>query len=551
MRCVRMYICCELVPFPCTYVTINPISCQHVAFPHARLQECSLVHLSWYSFLMHINRIVVKGTEARDRLLKGANFVADLTKLTLGPKGGNVVLEKGLRITNDGYTIAREVTLPDEIEDLGQRVLKEACSKVNDQAGDGTTTAIVLAQAILKECLLYLPGGKVIGGASPFQLLKKLEEEKTLVLEKLKDRATKVASKEELVAVTKVSAEDDDLSQLIGGTQWDLGPEGSILVEESNDKECSIERIKGVRIDNGFGTSRVINNIEKQTLEVSSVPLVLTSHTIKDLKSLVPILDSFLASGKKEIAVVARAWTDEALRDVELNFKKNFIIWPLNCPYVDMNEVMKDLEAVSGATYYDSEGSVLEDMQLSDIGFAEKIVFGRYSGIITGRSDAETTKRIEDRVENLVKKYAGSESEFEKKSIQLRVAQLQNGFALLKVGANSDQERKYKKDKADDAVNAAKAALQEGVVRGGGLAFKEIAEELAVDAILRKVLPEIHKQIMANAGGDFEVEEWVKDPVKVLRVALTVASSVAGTFATSVGAVAVEFDKPTFVQKKD
>lgn len=490
-----------------------------------------------------MRRIITAGADAREKLITGADKVANLARVTLGPNGGNVVLEKGLRVTNDGATIVREVTLPDEIEDLGQRLLKKASERVNDEAGDGTTSTIILAQEILHEAQKRLPGGEKISGTlTPVALLKKIDEEKEIVLKELEKRAEKVTTKERLVQVTRVSVEDQELATLIGEMQWELGEEGTIIPEESNDKECSIERIAGVRIDNGFGTSRVITNPEKQTFETQECRIILTNYSIKEYETIKPILKRLYDNGVREVAVLARAWTDEALLSVQKEHQGGFKIWPLNGPYMDQYEVMKDLEAVLGGTYFDYEQTQLKDMTLLDVGFVEKIIAGRFSAIYTGKGDEEAKKRVGARILSLEAQYKGSESEFEKKNIQARISQLRNGFALLKIGANSDQERKYKYDKASDAVNSAKAALQEGIVPGAGLTFKAISVMLPADSILRPALNSIYTQIMAH--GEFEVESWVFDAKKVLRIALTSACSVAGVLATSVGAIANESPQP-------
>ena len=487
-------------------------------------------------------------TEAQDRILRGAYYICDAVKQTLGPYGRNFLLEKGLKITNDGLNIAKEITLPDEIEDLGLRIAKEAAIKTADEAGDGTTTALTLTQSILKEIVRLMPGKNLAGKKSIIEIRKQINEEKAEVLKKLKEMATLITSKEELVQVAKVSVEDEKLAELIGSTQWELGSEGNIIPEESNDMEDSIERINGIRWDNGFGTSQVVNNQEKQRLEVENVKVILTNYTFNsDLAPIKNVLDSLVRAGHKKIAIIARAFSPEAIKICIKNHEAGIDVFPLNAPYVNQNEVMEDIASVIGAKYYNEENSNLEDMVIDDVGTAKKLVAYRSSAIIAGeRKEVEgaiTNTRILERIEKLKKSLKGEESVFLKKSIEARISQLTNGFALLKIGATSDADRKYKYDKAEDAVNAVKSALQEGVVPGAGLATKKIAEDMPDTAILKKALKAPYEQIMTNAGEVFEIPDWVKNSVKVERVALQNACDVALNLATAGGAIASERPK--------
>ena len=312
--------------------------------------------------------------------------------------------------------------------------------------------------------------------------------------------------------------------------------------------EDSIERINGIRWDNGFGTSQVVNNQEKQRLEVENVKVILTNYTFNsDLAPIKNVLDSLVRAGHKKIAIIARAFSPEAIKICIKNHEAGIDVFPLNAPYVNQNEVMEDIASVIGAKYYNEENSNLEDMVIDDVGTAKKLVAYRSSAIIAGeRKEVEgaiTNTRILERIEKLKKSLKGEESVFLKKSIEARISQLTNGFALLKIGATSDADRKYKYDKAEDAVNAVKSALQEGVVPGAGLATKKIAEDMPDTAILKKALKAPYEQIMTNAGEIFEIPEWVKNSVKVERVALQNACDVALNLATAGGAIAQERPK--------
>lgn len=505
---------------------------------------------------MSKQKVVKIGTEARDKVINGANFLADAVKMTLGPAGLNAIsgIQGGTpRITNDGVSIAREISSDDELEDLGIRTLREAAQKTNDEAGDGTTTATTLAQAILKQALFYLPKstkeGYVAGKKSPSEVLKMIKAETEEVVAKIVDMAQPVTSREDLIKIARVSVENDELAELIGGAQWDLGKDGTILAEETNEFQDSIERVKGVRIDNGFGTSHMINNLEKGTLEVEDCAVILTTYTMHDLNPLKNVLETLRQKGLSRLVVIARAWSQDAVKICAGNHKNGFFIYPLNAPYVDQGEIMKDLSAVTRARFIHEEDGSLEDMNLTDVGYAKKVVASRWNAIITGEDEPISNALVEARLKELKEQVKGTQSTFEKRNLESRISQLENGFAVVKVGALSESERQYKKDKVDDAVNAVKAALQEGVVAGAGQALKQIASDLPETYLLKKALTAPYDQIMANAGGEFEVPEWVKDPAKVVRIALEKASSVAGALATTTIAINWKNDRPKYVEE--
>lgn len=493
-------------------------------------------------------RVIVIGEEARRKLSEGAHELAKAVSSTLGPYGLNFFLEKKQRPTNDGAKIASEIQFTDEIKNLGAGAIREAAIKTNDEAGDGTTTAITLAWAIYDACSKLLSKEGVMGKMRPADIVRQIEKERLEVEEKLKIMAIPVKTKEQLIASARVSVEDEELGKLIGEAQWSVGKEGFLLAEETAERTSSVERVHGLRIDNGFGTSVIVNNHEKQTLEVENTKVVLTSYTIKtlsDWQQIMKICESVGKSGSTQVVIIARAWTDETLKYCLENINRGAMkIYPLNAPYVDMVQKMKDLAAVLGATFFDSESTVLEDLQISDLGFAEKVVARRFDALITGKNDERATERIAKRVEELRQQIHGSQSEFEKKMLLERIAQLENGFAIVKVGSPSDMERKRLFDKAEDAVNAVRAAYQEGTVPGAGLAYKEIADSLPDTYILKRPLKSLYEQIMSSAPSDFQVEAWVRDPLKVVRIALEKACAAASAFATAGGAIAEEQPKP-------
>ncbi len=483
-------------------------------------------------------------TAALDRILRGVNFICDAVRQTLGPWGKNVLLEKGLKATNDGLNIAKEINLKDEIEDLGARVAREAAVKTNDVAGDGTTTTLVLLQAILKEAIRQLPGKNLKGKMSVMQLRNKIKEECALVIEKLKGQAKQIETEQELIDVARVSVEDEALAELIGKVQWELGKEGTLIAEESNDMKDSVERINGIRFDNGFGTSLVMNNQEKQRLEVENVRVIMTNYTFKDLKPLSKILDELVRNNFKDIVIIGRAFTMEAIKICMENAKGGVRLFPVNAPYINQTQIMKDLQTVLGGKYYDEEESSLEDMTLQDVGKAKQVFVYRFSAIFTGEKNEYAETRIRARVDELTKSIEGEESIFQKKAIQARIGQLTNGFGVVKVGALSEADRKYKYDKVEDCVHAVKAALEEGTVEGAGLAYKKISEELPENSILKQPLISCYNQIIENAGENFEIPKWVRNSLKVERVALENACEIAASLATSGGAIAAKRSEP-------
>ena len=484
-------------------------------------------------------QVILTGVEARTQLAKGAAFLADAVASTVGPFGQNFFTDKGQKITNDGVSVAHEIILNDEIQNLGASAIRESAIKTNDEAGDGTTTACILAAAIYKSASPFLGKvGVLASKKTPSEISRQIHEEKDKVISLLQAAATPIETKEQLINSAKVSVEDDFLGDLIGNAQWDLGKGGKLIAEETNETFSYYEKVPGIRLDNGFSTSMVVNNLEKHRLELSDIPVILTSYTINDFNSIKEILDQFIKAGHREIAIVARAWTEQGIKTCKQNFDNGIKIYPLNAPYTDMQQRFLDMQAVTGARFFDSEGSDLADMQLSDIGFAKKIRADRFTMDILATDDQATKDRIAKRAEEVRTKLNGKCSDFEKKMYEDRLAQLTNGFGIVFVGSASDLERKRLFDKCEDAVNAVRAAFEEGVVPGAGLAFKTISNSLPDDYLLKKPLLALYEQIMSSAPADFVIEDWVMDPVKVLRCALKNACAAAATLATAGGAIA-------------
>ncbi len=505
-------------------------------------------------------RIAKVGVPARDSLLKGANFMVDAVKLTLGPFALSFALQKNNEIVDDGVTVAREIcagAIHDETEARGARMMLEVATKTEERGTDGTSTALTLAQAITNKAISLLPTKETINADAkmrPAEVRMKIESECQEVVKMLNDMAEPIKDEKALIKSALVSTGNTELSELLGKTQWQLGKDGIIIAEETADKICSIERVKGIKIDNGIVSSLAINNQEKQSLVLKDIPILLTDFVIKDLRPAIlnfnevtqrgtGIGNLMTERGLNKLILVGRHFEPLAIQQCMDNMKTGFEIYPVNAPYMDMKEVMKDLAAILGGRYISSEKAVLEGITMNDLGFVSRLEAGRQSSIFTGVKDVKTDARIELRVKELQEQLKGSVSDFEKKLLTQRIAQLTNGFAILKVGSLTELDRKFMKRKADDAVGAVRSALEEGVVAGAGLAFKEISEKLPEDYILKEPLLSVHAQLMSLAPKGFKIEKWVKDPVKVLRIALEHACSVAKNFAMAGGSIVEEFPK--------
>lgn len=503
-----------------------------------------------------MSKISITGLNARNRAIAGMSYVAEAVKSTIGPFGINFLLEKDSKITNDGYNISSELcpTIKDEFERRGALVAHEASAKTNEMVGDATSTAWALTNEIVKEAIRYLPSEKTLKAQkTPAEIINMIKKSKENVLKELDLIATPIRDKETLIKSALVSVEDEDMAKLLGETQWELGPEGIIIAEEVNQPTSSIELVKGIRFDNGWGTSYVITNPEKQTLELNDTSVLMTNYTIDidELKMLnQAVFTQLSAQGKTKIALIARAFTNEAIKVCMESMQTKFNVYPINAPYTDQSQVFKDMETLVGGRYIDSEQARLEDIYISDIGFAKRFVARRFDTIIAGEDTPEANIRIEARVKELQDKIKGEQSPFMKKLLEERVAQLTNGFAILKVGSISLTNRKRLKDKADDAVNAIRFALKYGTVKGGGLAFKEISDNMEEGDILKRPLLCVYNQIMSSAPEGFVIEDWCRDPVYVLKTALENACEFASVFSSVNGIITSENPKQCYCGNK-
>lgn len=482
--------------------------------------------------MSHIGKVVETGDSAQKKVKAGVKFLSDAVSRTLGPFGSNGLLEKGLRVTNDGVTIAGQLQLEDEIEDLALRKAREASVRANDKAGDGSTTTILLTWKILERIMKEAGSGGFTKKRPTVEVLRQIDREKDEVIAKLKEVATPIETKEQLIHSATVSVEDPELGKIIGEAQFDVGPDGFLMAEEVNERDTRVERVIGIRIDNGLGATQAINNQEKQSLEIADTPVIMTTNIVESMGVFKHIGEALAKKGIRRLAIIARAFTSNAIQDVMANAQQGFNLFPINAPYTDQREVMKDLEAILGGRFVDFEDGGIDSIQISDLGHCKFITAKRYEAVFSGMDTEAIKGRVAKRIESLKEKMKGSPSDFEKRNLAQRIAQLKDGFGVVKVGAISETERKRTFDKVEDAVNATRAAYQEGTVKGAGLAFKEVADSLPDSYLLKEPLGAVYEQIIANAPTDFVIEPWVRDPLKVLRIALEQACSVAGDLAT-------------------
>jgi len=518
--------------------------------------------------LNNMSKQIKYSEEARKKLKLGVDKLADSVKITLGPKGRNVVLDKGFgspTITNDGVTIAKEIELEDKIENLGAEIVKEVAEKTNDVAGDGTTTAVVLAQAIISEGLK-----NVAAGANPLALKRGIEKGTEKIVEELKKMAKKITTKEEMAQVATISAESREIGNLIAEVMEEVGKDGVITVEESKTFGLQKEIVKGLQFDRGYVSPYMITNPERME-SVWEDPLILvTDRKISSLNEILPILEKIAQSGKKDLVIIAEEVEGDALATLVVNkIRGIFNALAIKAPgFGDRKkEMLEDIAVVTGAEVISEEkGLKLENVELSMLGSARRIVATKENTtIIEGKGDK---KQIDARVNQLKKELKISESEFDKEKIQERLAKLAGGVAVIKVGAATEVEQKGKQHKTEDALSATKAAVEEGIVPGGGVALLRaglVLEGLEIKGdektgaeILRRVLEEPIRQIAQNAGIDGAVvaqkvkeakegfgfnaetmkyEDLMKsgivDSTKVVRFALQNAASAASTFLTT------------------
>ena len=528
-----------------------------------------------------MSKQIIFDEKARAALKKGVDQLANTVKVTLGPKGRNVVIDKSFgapQITKDGVTVAKEIELEDKFENIGAEIVKEVASKTNETAGDGTTTATILAQAMITEGLKL-----VSSGVSPIEIRKGINKKVSSMVAKLKEMSKQISTKEEIAQVASVSANDKEIGEKIAEAMDKVGAKnGVVTVEEGQSFGVDVEVVEGMQFDKGYVSPYMITNADSMKAEFEDPYILITDKKIASIQEVLPLLEKMAQAGKKDLVIISEDIEGEALATFVVNkLRGTFNVLGIKAPgFGDRRkEMLEDIAVLTGARVISEEvGLKLENVEINDLGQARKVVSTKDdTTVVDGKGD-ET--KIQDRVGQIKKELEISDSDFDKEKLQERLAKLSGGVAVIKVGAATETEMKEKKDRIEDALNATRAAVEEGVVAGGGLAlaqagnaFEELTDRKEDDPGVRiidtAILAPI-KQIAANAGKDgslilyniikenkqgrvnvgynaavnkFEdmFEAGIVDPTKVVRSALENAASAASMFLTT---EAVITDKP-------
>ena len=518
---------------------------------------------------------IIYGEEARKALLGGINKLADTVKITLGPKGRNVVLDKKFGaplITNDGVTIAKEVELEDPFENMGAQLVKEVATKTNDVAGDGTTTATLLAQALIREGMK-----NVTAGANPMVLRKGIQKATETAVEAIEKNSKKVSGTKDIARVAAVSSASEQIGNLIADAMEKVTSDGVITVEESKTAETYSEVVEGMMFDRGYITPYMVTDTDKMVAVIDDAYILITDKKISNIQEILPLLEQIVQSGKK-LVIIAEDIEGEALTTLILNkLRGTFTCVGVKAPgFGDRRkEMLTDIATLTGGQVISSElGLELKDTTVDQLGRARQVKIDKENTIIVdGAGDSEA---IKSRVSQIRSQIETTTSDFDREKLQERLAKLAGGVAVIKVGAATEVEMKDKKLRIEDALNATKAAVEEGIVAGGGTALIDAipavkayvdsvdGDEKTGAAIVLKALEEPVRQIAANAGlegsiiiehlkakntvgygynaltdtyGDM-IDAGIVDPTKVTRSALQNASSVASTVLTTESLVA-------------
>ena len=520
-------------------------------------------------------------TDARDRMLKGVNTLADAVKVTLGPKGRNVVLDKSFgapRITKDGVTVAKEIELEDKLENMGAQMVKEVASRTNDEAGDGTTTATVLAQAIVREGLK-----QVAAGLNPMDLKRGIDLATSKVVEDIRKMSRDVKDSDEVAQVGTISANGEaEIGQQIADAMQKVGNEGVITVEENKGLETETDVVEGMQFDRGYLSPYFVTNADKMTSELEDCMILLHEKKLSSLQPMVPLLESVIQS-QKPLLIIAEDVEGEALATLVVNkLRGGLKIAAVKAPgFGDRRKAMlQDIAILTGGQVISEDlGMKLESVTMDMLGTAKKVQITKDETTIVDGAGAKA--EIEARVAQIRSQIEETSSDYDREKLQERVAKLAGGVAVIRVGGMTEVEVKERKDRVDDALNATRAAVQEGIVVGGGVALVQAGKSLeklkggnpdqdAGIAIVRRAIEAPLRQIAENAGVDGAVvagkvreskdtsfgfnaqtEEYgdmfkygVIDPAKVTRTAMEDASSVAGLLITTEAMVADKPEKP-------
>jgi len=508
------------------------------------------------------------GEKARQHLVSGVNKVANAVKVTLGPKGRNVVLDKGFgspMITNDGVTIAKEIELEDKLENIGAELVKEVASKTNDTAGDGTTTATLLAQAMITQGMK-----NVAAGANPMGIRKGIQKAVEKVVASIKSHSKLVDSREERAQVATISAQDKEVGEMIANVMDKVGKDGVITVEESQTFGLEEETVEGLQFDKGYISPYMITDPEKMEATLADPMILITDHKISAIKDILPVLENVTKLGKKEILIIADEVEGEALATLVVNKLRGTLnALAVKAPGFGDNRkaIMEDIAVVTGGQVISEEkGLKLENVNIDMLGKADKVIINKDNTTIVGGRGEK--RDIDDRVASIRRQIEQSDSEYDKEKLQERLAKLSGGVAIIRVGAATETEQKEKQHRVEDALEATKAAVEEGIVAGGGVALlraidsledvKLEGDEATGVEIVKNSLEEPLRQIAINAGkeGSVVVEKvrslkgsegynadsdeygdlikaGVVDPVKVTRLAVQNASSIASMLLTT------------------
>jgi chaperonin GroEL len=512
--------------------------------------------------------------EARRRLKRGVDQLADAVTTTLGPKGRNVALDKKFgspTVTHDGVTVAKEIELDDPYENMGAQLLKEAATKTDDIAGDGTTTSIVLAQAIVNNGLRV-----VAAGANPMLVKRGIEAAVQQVAQRLREMSVEIDTQEEIASVASISAQDREIGELIAEVMWKVGKDGVITVEEGRGLEFETEYVEGMQFDRGYVSAYFVTSPETMEAVISEPYILIYDKKISAAADLMPVLEKALSRGKRELVIIAEDVDGEALATLVLNKLRGMInVLAIKAPgFGDRRKAMlEDIAVLTGGTVITEElGRKLESATLDDLGRAEKVVSTKDNTILVGGAGDE--QRIKGRIEEIRVAIETSTSDYDKEKLQERQAKLAGGVAVIKVGAATEVELKEKKHRVEDALRAARASVEEGILPGGGVAL--INALAALDGlkmdnedaqtgvnIIRQSLEAPIRKIAANAGQDGAViidtvrrmaqdkkntnigynvmtgefvdmiKEGILDPAKVTRGALENAASIASMILTT------------------
>lgn len=512
--------------------------------------------------------------DARKTMFSGIEQVAKTVTVTMWPKGRNVVFDRWFgapQVTNDGATIAKEIELEDSFENMGAELVKEAADKTNTLAGDGTTTATLLTYALAKEGLK-----NINSGVNAVELKNGMKKAGELVVEELSQNALSISSKEEISQVATISAQDEKVGQIIAEAMEKVGNDGVISVEEGQTFEMEVDITEGMQFDQGYLSPYMVSNADKMIAEIKDAPILITDKKITNMKEFLPLLEQLVASGKKDLVIIAEDIEGEALTAIILNKLKGVLnVLGIKAPgfWDKKKEMLKDIAILSWATVITDElGMKLENTTLDQLGSAKTIVSTQDTTTIIGWIGGAS--EIEARVQELKNLYDASDSSYDKEKLAERIAKLSGGVAVIKVGAASEVEMKEKKLRIEDALNATRAAVAEGVVAGWGIALLRASKVLEnIDfgnadqnigsTIVKEALFYPAKQIVENAGKNQDeimkkilskddtgywydaatdafvnmIETGIIDPKKVERIALQEAISLAGMFLTTEAAI--------------